>query len=374
MKKNIGDKLRSEPVNIRSSQKINDTKRSRRKLGLPPRSRSGKVLERTLGAPLMAGFYGTDDRSNECPIGYIYDPSTGSCILDWDQNVISQPWDWDPAAGSNWGGWTGGPPNIIDESIDSGIDPNFNPFAGGPDTQPGFGSGNYNPTGESFGFGNLGADIGWAGGGTGSIEFGQDALIDPFEDGPEDQPGFGSGQYNPDTESYGLGNLGLEWGDYDLGLEPIDVTWHEYSPEGDLLTPDDYFEENSDAELSDYLDFLNMIGIGIGSDCPPGMTGQWPSCSASENAGGASIGNAVGWGVHCFDQTALNYLMEGDCTYEQDAGDPDDPIQGCPGPICPDGSCAYQLSNDQGPAGQWYCGDGPGTGGVDPGGYLPGGN
>jgi hypothetical protein len=293
MKKNIGDKLRSEPVNIRSSQKINDTKRSRRKLGLPPRSRSGKVLERTLGAPLMAGFYGTDDRSNECPIGYIYDPSTGSCIIDWNQNTVNAPWNWDPATGSNWGGWTGGPPNIIDESIGAG-DVSLN-----PDLQPGFGSEDYNPTGESFGFGNMGLDWGdYNLGGSpfiyntpptsGEVDPDSPLYYDPFAGGPEDQPGFGWGQYDPDSGPIDWGSLGLDWGEYDIG--------------------EDYLEPIIDEDPA------------------------------------------------------------------EDYDTSDDPIQGCPGPICPDGSCAYQLSNDQGPAGQWYCGDGPGTGGVDPGGYLPGGN
>ena len=49
MAQNIGDKLRNQSVNLRSSQKLSDLVNARRK---------SKTLNQTYGAPLAAGFFG----------------------------------------------------------------------------------------------------------------------------------------------------------------------------------------------------------------------------------------------------------------------------------------------------------------------------
>jgi len=168
-KQNIANNLIKNPVDLRSQK-------SRAK-------GQGQSLNSSLGAPLTAGYFGN---RNPTPPGFM-------------ENTVVAPWNWQPNA-SEW--------NMDLGDFDFGASPVFpgidvDPIAGPPEDQPGFGSGEYNPSEEYFGFNQPGLSwntetLSWEYSAPGmtigdNIIWGQGIDVDPVAGPTEDQPGFGEG-------------------------------------------------------------------------------------------------------------------------------------------------------------------------------------
>jgi len=288
MPQHIGDRLRKSPVNLKSQQKQKDVRNVR----------GGRPINQALGAPLVAGYFG-NGRSNR------------------DVNPID----------------TGGASQIdipgegfTNEAYQP---PNFNPCPPGYTQNPGA-TGDYDdpycipstnmPGGESF-IPGVGDSLGMAFEGAfgNSIPAG-----DPFAGGPEDQPGFGMGSHCPigyvyeqtTGECISAGAAG-GWGNYNtgndysagFGLESGECmpgqSWSQELQQ--CVTSDSFMQGDTGEDFSMYGDWFGTTGgCGAAPTCPNNLT-----TGGSGGAGECATWNAEAQSWQCMSINQENWNYEG---------------------------------------------------------------